>query len=341
MGSISLDKYNSKSVGIYATYNDLHQFQIMLLNHLGLYINKVNNISNENDIIPEKLNLTNDDILDNLLLDVKNYYAIVKTEGLEDHIKFTYLEKNSQQVKDFMFNKLWEYTFIDKQDKYADDRIINLFVMRCLVRENKQHYLTMVLADPDIYSEINLSAQKIEYTAYNGHDVSSPISALIHFLSEFDEFYPALNKHAMNIIAVETQRNIYYQIRGTFLSQNIKKHTEMIAKKINAICSSGNGYYWAQGYDILYSSDCEFLMEKAKEKNCVIDIQEYFINYFLDSPSYDGATAIFKKIKPYIKEFSKVQIERLLEGMKQNSQIRDNFDYNSMRYYVENIKETL
>jgi nucleoside 2-deoxyribosyltransferase len=344
--AINQDQYNKvrqfkekyATQGIYHEYNNLEHFRLMLQNHLCQHICGSNIEYLKDGTIESKTEQNNNTLnkisFNELLIDVRNYYSKVKTDGLAEHIKYTYLEKMTQNIKDHIFDKLWEITFISDDDEANCNRDTNAYIMKCLVEENREYYLEHIKKIPEKYSSIQLSNLKLDYTEYSGHNITSPISAIIHFLSYFNEYYSVLTRSAQNLINVELKRNFYYQVRATFLSETLEKHLEMIHKRINEVCSNENGYYWVEGYNMLFRSDVEFLMNKGAENNCIEVVQEYIIKYFLGSPCYSGATSIYSSIKPFIPNFNKQQIEKLLNGMQNNNQIYDNYEYRKMYNYV-------
>lgn len=274
------------------------------------------------------------DIFGELLNDANNHFDRVKTNGLEKHLKYTYYNRMNQAVKDQVFDKLWKFVFILDDENCNKNRLANYYALIYLVKEDRKHYLRIVNDKKEKYCKIKLSDKKIKYDSYLGRDIDTPISALIYFISEYEEFYDVLSDGAKNIINIEVEKNFYYGVRATYLSYSIEEHIEKIKSDISKICSKGN-YYDCESYDCLNLDDLDYLMRSSEEKCCGDVILDYIVYYFSNSKSYRGAVRIFENIKPFIKKLNKDQIVKLLEGMNSNSQIYENNEIHNMKKEVK------
>lgn len=274
------------------------------------------------------------DIFSDLLKDINNHFDRVRTKGLENHLKYTYYNRMDQAVKDKVFDNLWKFVFILNNEDCNKNRVANYYALVYLVKEDKNHYLEIVNSKKEKYCKIELSDSKIDYDSYLGRYIDTPISALIYFISEYEEFYNILSERAKNLIKIEVEKNFYYEVRAIYLSDNMENHIEKIKNGISKICTNGN-YYKCESYDCLALGELDYLI-RTSEKRCCRDIVLYYIiYYFSESKSYRGAARIFENIKPFIKDLNKEQLVKLLEGMNNNSQIYENNEFDRMKREVK------
>lgn len=263
------------------------------------------------------------DIFNSLLEDLNTHFDRVGNNGLENHLRYTYYNRMNQVVKDKIFENLWKFVFVLNNVECNKNRLANYYALVYLVKEDKNHYVKIIDSNKEKYCKIELSDKKIEYDLFLGRYINSPISALVHFISEYEEFYTVLSESAKNLIKIESEKNFYYEVRAFYLSDSIEKHIEKIKKGISKICSNGN-WYKTESYDCLTFDDLNYLLIISDKRGCRDIILDYIVYYFSHSASYRGAARIFENIKPFINELNKEQLIKLLEGMNSNSQIHEN-----------------
>lgn len=274
-------------------------------------------------------------IINDLVEDISDFYdKVANTEGLQKYLKSKYFSKINKNVKNDLFKTLWKFVFKLDNDDCNKNRFVNYKTLLYLVKEDPFHYVGLVKDNKPYYSDIELSDLDCEFNDSGINGGSSPISALIYFLSRNEEFYKELADSAKIVVEKEVDKHIRFTTVAYFLSENFEEHINKI-KELHDNHYINDNFTHRSKYNFFDYRDLYIIYEQAKEKNVEKVVMDFFIEYFGNSTTYDISQEIYDYlISEYIDDFDKEQIEKMFKLMNENHQI-----YNGV--WFENPKKEI
>lgn len=221
----------------------------------------------------------------NILLDAKQ---------LEKYIVSKYLGKfNDVNLEQQIFRNLWKLVFALNDENCKENRNINYFVLKLLVRRHKDAMLNLISKNQDYFAK--------HIVCYN-HEI---FSLFLKFLNEFSEFFAVLpqSKQIEINAAIDSDQVYDFKAIALFRCSDAVEHILNDA----LTCSHST---------LLYLAD--YLDNNAGHAIAL----KYYILLYENCHSFDTADWRFDDfIAPHIGEFSEDQLVHLIEATESNGQI--------------------
>ncbi|MFT5702381.1 MAG: hypothetical protein ACI8ZB_005300 [Desulforhopalus sp.] len=215
-------------------------------------------------------------------------------KSLQPYLENKYYNNLRPSTEEELFKTLWKFCFCLSNSDTNANRDINVRALALLYIRNQERFRNCIQNYPEF------SSISTEFFA---------ISALITFISEHIAIYQELNEPAKILIENFAKKNANLFSKAIFLSTNMKKHLIDLGKFEHNQLFNLTTEEWA------------YLIDTARDVQCLPELHCIAINLYRRSPSFNGAGAIFTKfLEPCINEFNKESIEKLLSGIEENDQ---------------------
>lgn len=311
------------------------------------------------------------DILQDFVVDLKEFYARVKTDGLENFLKTKYFNRMTMERKNQLFKTLWKFVFLLDNDDCNKDRKSSYWGLVYLYNEDKKHYMDIVRNNEDIYlNKLKLetiegwggkSCKGIDRIDIFYFNLTSRIVYFVRFLEYAPEMYRNLNDHARNIVKQSIEHmymkedvaeNAFYQTadqnadafeeqvrlkaKALFMSDDMAHHFESIHKMITNYANTRKGWFDSGHYDVLNAEDLKQIFYQSEQRGCIEQFIEFLIRYCTKAHSFGQAHQMFEYIKDYQGSYKQKHYYMILGGMNDNPQYYDN---NSLGTFVKTLEE--
>ncbi|WP_298785262.1 hypothetical protein [uncultured Marinococcus sp.] len=247
-----------------------------------------------------KPSILSNELTQNFVMDISKVKDIlVKDEALERYIDNKYFQLIGPQLFRLLFKNLWKFVFKLRNEECNENREVNFRVIQIMLKKEKQHLLDYISSESKSFSSISESKELLSYT--------------IKICSLYN-IYPRLQQHAQELIKAETNNDLSFYVRTTFLASSYIIHLKSIQDKI---IEDHFGYNKE-----LEKEDIEFLHYKASEYDSFNDFLDFLIYLFSKSQNFDAADYRFNQyISPYLDYFNESQFKMLVNSINQNSQL--------------------
>lgn len=223
---------------------------------------------------------------------VKN--ILLDDKLIEQYIVSKYLGKfNDVNLEQQIFKNLWKFVFALNNNDCNENRNINIFVLKLLVRRHKDAMLNLVSKNKEYFAR---------HIVYTNNEI---FSLFLKFINEFPEFFEVLSQSKQIEInaAIDGDKNHNFKEIALFRCQDAVEH--ILKETLNSHHST-----------LLYLAD--YLDRNAGHATAL----EYYILLYENSNSYDKADWRFDDfIAPYIEDFSEDQLVHLIVATDTNGQI--------------------
>lgn len=291
--------------------------------------------------------------------DIRSYYDINKTVGLENYVNTKYISKMINKPKEMLFNFLWKMSFIKDDFDYKQAYVTTLVT---LCKSNERFFADYLKGHPELFDKIeteNLSKCQNFIVANQKNNTlevnvitskfknNSRLVNLFYFLEELPVFYDSLNDYIRNIlydqskkeprnIFIDSKHNLEKLSRGTLKTPDIEqiklfaehlyfvKSISMHFKKIKEI--SANVY----GQSIFDKEMISRMYIQATYFGYTSDLTKELINNIAAANSYAEADDLMNNISILKKHFNQNDCADLLQAISKNNQFTDNRNYTQM-----------
>ncbi|RDI06686.1 hypothetical protein [Flavobacterium sp. AG291] len=257
-------------------------------------------------------------IFEDLLENLSSIKTIIYDEiQLERHLKAKYLDKINPKVTLHIFRSLWKVTFKTSNQLCDDNREINLRAILIILKTDYKNLITTIATEQDYYSDLD----------------EKYLMNLITLFNQFPEIFKVLNDSAKILIQNIIEKDADLDTYAVFLSENITAHIN----KISSIT-------WESGYEETHITTESILYvfnyaNREGNRNVAFD---FLIEMFGKSHQYSIADMRFDHlIRPFLNEFDKDEIRKIVKVVNSNSQIHDRREARSSNYHIRNRIEEL
>lgn len=234
-------------------------------------------------------------------LNQKKGYILNDKPGFKDYLFNKYFQRMTDAMFEKVFKSFWKFTFVLCNAECDSNRKINYHLLIFMIENRELLLLSAIKKSPDDY-EIA--------------DNETTVSFAMAFLTNVTCVWGLLSEQAKTLIKKKTQENRFYKLIAWFLGDNKAEH-------INNLIKEGFNYY---------PTETELkrvvgLYEKEGIKRVLYD---YFIRLLDDSTSFVIAQKRMDEVVlPFIEDMNKSQLDTLLGVLNNNSQLYNNYCYNS------------
>gem|GEM_PF-1327322 len=311
-------------------------------------------------------------IVIDVVSDLNEFYARVKTDGLENFLIIKYFKRMTQERKDDLFKSLWKFVFILSDNDCNKNRESNYWGLVFLYNSNKSHYRNLIKKDENYYFN-KLQLETLE--SWSGKDSSaielyticsfnriSRIMYLVKFFEQAPEVYKVLNDYAKNILqqsinhmyteddvvekpmyqAVNRNSDLFKeQVKlksdTVFLSEDIIKHFEMVFRMIHNYTSTARNWSEPNNYYILDDSNLEVMFYQSEYRGCLEEFLIFLIKYCTGANQFWQVPHLFSYLEKYKKYFREEHYYMILTKMNENSQYYENKEKGSILCKLEKM----
>lgn len=239
-----------------------------------------------------------DDFLESLAY-IKSH--IHDNQQLENYLKTKYLDKVNSKVTEHIFRSLWKITFKLSNDKCIENRDINFKALLIVIKNNYKDIIKTIESEKSYYGDLNVENLEI----------------FISLLNKFPELFEKLEESVKILIKNLIEKNADLDAYAAFLSKDIETHI----KKIEGMNLSYKGSYEKR---YINNESIIAIFEIALNEGKSNLGYDFLITMFAKSDQYDTADSRFDfLILPYLNEFNKEQIIKIIEAINTNSQIHE------------------
>lgn len=252
-------------------------------------------------------------IFDDFLLNLSSVKTIIYDEQqLEKHLKAKYLDKLNEKTIAQIFRSLWKITFKLVNQECNENREINLKALVIILKQNYAGLINLISSEKDIYSDVSIDN----------------LQAFINMLNLFPQIFEKLNDSTKILTTNTIKKDADLDTAAIFLSKDIHEHIEKVIK-----------IGWNSGYERDYITTesiiqvFKFAVSEGKRDLAY----DFLIEMFGNSGQYDIADSRYENlISPFINEYSKEELAKIVKEINGNSQIYDRRKARSTNYYVKN-----
>lgn len=310
-------------------------------------------------------------LFDDFVLDLNEFFARVKTDGLEKFLNTKYFCRMTQERKDKLFRSMWKIVF-QVRDKDCDkNRESNYWGLVFLYNENRSHYRELVKSDENYYFD-KIELETIETcTGKSYKDIGfyiighfkhvSRMVCFVNFLKYAPEMHKDLNEHAKNILeqsinhmyindnilekalyqtACQNEELFKEQVKlksdTVFMSKSIEQHFEMIFNMIQNYKKTKSNWSQPDHYNVLDTEDLEQIFYQSEQRGCKEQFIKFLIDYCTGADTYWQAQQMFNYLKKFKKCFKKEHYYMILAGMNANTQYYENYQ---KRTFINEMEE--
>lgn len=228
-------------------------------------------------------------------------------KGLEKYLKIKYFDKFNKKVEESIFRSLWKITYISLDQKCEENRMVNHYTLKLLVKSNPSKFLDLVKSELTFYSNIPPTDQEKE--KLEDDDISVRFYMLSDFFEDNISFYVALDTVTKDIITLEFKKNFCLYFKSPYINESLEKHIEDVIEKI-----SDEKLCYSDFMNLLKFAEQDF------KEGLVFDL---VVEYYGESCSFDEADRRYvKSILPFLERFNEEHFTKLIEKINSNSQIR-------------------
>ena len=212
-------------------------------------------------------------------------------DAFKSCIKNRYLDHMNTQMIIKSFNAFWKFTFYLTNKDCCDNRRINLKFLNFIFSQYSDNILNNIEENQEKYSQVNINDDETK-------------AAFYVFLNKNTKIFQVLSQHLKKIITAdisgdERLKNLFYFYDNQSLSEHLIH------------CDASK----------LKNSDLIYYLGLAKKERIENLVYDKMIDVFTNASSYSESNIKFDElIKPYIKNFSLEQLEKLVEGINSNTQ---------------------
>jgi len=233
----------------------------------------------------------NKNMFEHIINDIeKNKTSFLNYKDLGKYLNSKYFNSICNNEEEYrIFKNLWKLVFKLTDEKCKNNRMINRWAMYDILLRNRPYIEQRIKDDIKVLeSQLNLNDKDI-------------VRNLIHFLNISPTSYHCLSP---DIIQILDDKAIHYQLDNISLF------------KINDIKA------YVLGLDTIGISDSNYIISYLIETDNAQLINQFVVNQFLGSRSYDEADSYFDEIiSVRMSSLSNRQILELLDGCNSNGQI--------------------
>lgn len=245
-----------------------------------------------------KSSLTVTQIFDQFTEDIKSSKEKMSGDNqLEDYIRLRYVDVlNDIDAEYYLFKNLWSLVFKSSNQSCEENRDANFRILVYLYQRRTSEFNEKITSDGMYYST---------------HTVDSYYERLVMFLN----FYPAMFHSFASDMQMRIQATIDSGLLGVIALYNCNGISD-IRKKIFSAYNSPKFCVPLRYVKYLYDYCFHTLGE------CVA--LEFACDMYVVSHCYDDADFFYDHfIAPNLKKFSLQQLEQIVKGINQNSQLHD------------------
>lgn len=228
--------------------------------------------------------------------------SFADNKSLEKYLESRYFKNINDNLIKEIFKRLWDITFRCQSDECEKHRSINYRTIKIIY--NKNHVVL------DEYIKNN-----IPY--FSRFDISNVplLERLFAMLGHFPRIYRLLPEHTTALLKDKAATIWTLRVKASFLEENIQEHFNSIVEDLY----DGNYSDYA-----ITKYEAMLLLEWAEKEGCNNLFYDFLIKYFINSRSYDTASANFQNyIEPNLENFTLEQFGTLYEGINGNRQCHD------------------
>lgn len=287
--------------------------------------------------------------------DIRSYYDINRTVGLENYVNTKYISKMTNKPKEMLFNFLWKMSFIKDDFDYKQAYVTALVA---LCKSNERFFADYLKGRPELFDKIeteNLSKNKNFIVANQKNNTwevnaitlkfknNSRLVNLFYFLEELPVFYDSLNGYIKNILYDESKK----EPRNIFIDSANLSRGSLRTPDIEQIKLFAEHLYFVENISIHFKKIKEFsanvygqsIFDKEMISRMYIqatyfgytnDLTKELINNIATATSYAEADGLMNNISILKKHFNQKDCADLLQLISKNSQFTGNRNYTQM-----------
>lgn len=312
-------------------------------------------------------------VIKDFLFDLNEFYARVKTDGLENFLNSKYFCRMTQERKNSLFKSLWKIVFLINDNDCNKNRESNYWGLIFLYNENKNHYKSLIKKDEEFYFN-KLELETIEsWSGKSSKDIDfysiicfkniSRIIYFVKFLEYASDLYKILNDHAKNILEQSinhmfirddvVEKALYQTVdqsgdlfeeqvkiksKAIFMAEDIEQHFEKIFNMIQNYKKNKTYNNWTDPnhYNVLDAGDLEEIFYQCEQRGCTEQFIKFLIDYCIGADTYIQAQQMFEYLKRYQVYFKEQHYILILTEMNNNSQYYNNNERNT---FIKKMEE--
>ena len=310
-------------------------------------------------------------IFENFISDLNEFFARVKTDGLEKFLNTKYFCRMTQERKDSLFRSMWKIVFLVSNNDCDKNRESNYWGLVFLYNENKNHYRELVKSDENYYfNKFELetietwsgkSYKDIDSCTIIWFKYTSRMVYFVNFLKYVPEMYKDLNEYAKTILeqsinhmyindnvlekalyqtACQNEDLFKEQVKlksdTVFMSKSIEQHFEMIFDMIQNYEMTKNNWSEPGYYNVLDAGDLEQIFYQSEQRGCTEQFIKFLIDYCTGAHTYWQAQQMFDYLKKYKKYYKEEHCYMILAGMNANTQYYENYE---KKTFIDEMEE--
>lgn len=300
-------------------------------------------------------------LFDDFVLDLNEFFARVKTDGLEKFLNTKYFCRMTQERKDRLFRSMWKIVFQVRNNDCDKNRESNYWGLVFLYNENRNHYRELVKNDENYYyNKLELetieswsgkSYKDIDFYTIICFKYASRMVYFANFLKYAPEMHKDLNAYAKNILeqsinhmyindnilekalyqtACQNKDLFKEQVKlksdTVFMSKSIEQHFEMIFDMIRNYEKTKNNWCEPIHYNVLDAGDLEQIFYQSEQRGCTEQFIKFLIDYCTGADTYGQVQQMFDYLKKYKRYYTKEHYYMILTGMNANAQYYENYE---------------
>ena len=234
-----------------------------------------------------------------------------------------YLKNIPEDLRNKLFRDMWHIVFATEEDGDATrNRTLGMWVIKYLL--NKDSSLLSLLDSENVYYS------KISYKT----DV---LETFLSFISFFPTIWSKLTDSCKTLLKSEIQKHDVLNFLGVCLDDNLQIHFERL--QTEPFYLDDGSFGGQRRYAGLKKSHIDVMFKITQENSGARNaLCRFLIKMHTSSVSYDIADITFEQVvSPYLLEFSKENIEFLLDEINNNSQCRDRRENKSALREIQQV----
>nr|WP_300791387.1 hypothetical protein [uncultured Acetatifactor sp.] len=286
--------------------------------------------------------------------DIKNYFYINRTEGLENYVSTKYISKMENKPKEMLFTFLWKMSFIKDDFNYKQAYVTALVA---LCNSNQRFFADYLKGHPELFYKIeteNLSkCQEFAQINVLNFKNNSRLVNLFYFLEKLPIFYDSLNDYIRNILYDESKkepRNLFIDSKYNLTDLLPRRSLEI--EVIEQIKLFAENLYFVENISVHFKKIEELsanvygqsIFDKEMLSRMYIqaiyfgytkDLTKELINNIAAASSFAEADNLMNNISILKKYFNQNDCRDLLESISKNDQFTNNRNYTQMKNEIQ------
>lgn len=234
-------------------------------------------------------------------LNQKKGYILNDLQGYQDYLENKYFQRMNDAMFVKVFKSFWKFTFVLCNPDCNNNRKVNYHLLRYMIESREAVLLKALDENPN---------------DYDISDTDATVSYAFAFLSNATVVWKHISDQVESLVKNRISKGGFYKLIAWFLCENKSEYVKKLIEE-------GFDYYPSE-------EELKYVLALYKSEGMMNVLYDYFIHLLDLSITFIMAQKRMDEIiLPYVDDLSKDQTDNLLSVLNSNSQLYNNYSYNS------------